>query len=99
MKICSMPGCKFKAATSFATVPVCENHREELMEEAILFYKRKIDDRYSYEQIKHLTPFQPARVGLNHPVKIISMKNGRPTRYLIKGEEYIRDRKKAIKND
>lgn len=94
---CKVPGCKKIKAGSFATVPVCCEHQEELMDEAIMFYSKRIDDRPVYESIRHMTPWKNVETGDIHKATAKKVRNGVVTVYEIKGGRYVLDHASAHK--
>ena len=55
---CMYPGCASTATKTWAQVPVCEAHHEQIRIEALRYYKTNGKMRRRlYEQIKHLTPW------------------------------------------
>jgi hypothetical protein len=56
---CEFPGCKQHATTSWALVPLCEEHKDVVRHETMHYYAKNItrDERGSYQQIERLTPW------------------------------------------
>ncbi|MFK7695392.1 hypothetical protein [Paenibacillus sp. HJGM_3] len=59
MSVCSVPNCKKVAHESWATVSVCYGHRDEIEDEFVKYYAKKIgaDERETYLSIYRLTPW------------------------------------------
>lgn len=57
---CKYPGCQVRAAGTWALVPVCLQHREQLWNEALKYYAKRITaaERVEYRKIKHMTPWR-----------------------------------------
>ncbi|MGG3452532.1 hypothetical protein [Paenibacillus rhizolycopersici] len=94
---CRVPGCKKFKVGSFATVPVCYEHQEELMDEAIMYYSKRIDERPTFESIRQMTPWKGVEPGDTHKAIVRKMKNGIVTAYEIKGGRYVLEHANAYK--
>ncbi|MDQ0091630.1 hypothetical protein J2T12_005070 [Paenibacillus anaericanus] len=55
---CQIPKCGKRAAGSYALVDVCADHKEEMEQEAKLFYRGKIDERETFNKIKYLAQWK-----------------------------------------
>ncbi|MFD1179651.1 hypothetical protein ACFQ3W_25590 [Paenibacillus puldeungensis] len=69
----------------------------KLVDEAITFYKKRIDERPCFESIRHLTPWKQIGEGDKHVAVVEKMKNGVPTVYMIRGKRYVCDNKSTFK--
>lgn len=94
---CKVPGCKKVKVGYFYTVPVCFEHQEKMMDEAIKFYSKKIDTRPLLESIRHMTPWKNVEPGDTHKAIAKKVKNGVVTVYEIKGGRYVLDHASAYK--
>lgn len=88
---CKVPGCTKIKVGLFAKVPVCYDHQEELMDEAIMFYSKRIDERPTFESIRHMTPWKGVEKGDTHYARVESVRNDFPTAYTIRGRRYVLD--------
>lgn len=59
MEFCTIPNCKAEADHTWALVPVCQLHYEEIMDEALKYYRKRYtyQDRKIYLQIAPLIPW------------------------------------------
>lgn len=88
---CNIPGCDQWANTRFAKVPVCKMHKDELQDEALLFYTKGIDKRELFETIRQKTPWKNLEEGDRHQATVRKIRNGVATIYEIKGGRYVLD--------
>lgn len=88
---CKVPGCTKIKVGLFAKVPVCYDHQEELMDEAIMFYSKRIDERPTFESIRHMTPWKNVEKGDTHYARVESVRNDFPIAYMIRGRRYVLD--------
>lgn len=57
--ICKVKECVNKADVTWALVPVCEAHKQKIIEEQRRYYSKRINegDRTTLNTIKHLIPW------------------------------------------
>lgn len=94
---CKIVDCPHESVGLFATVPVCEQHRDRLIQETIDYYNRDIDRRWLFESIRHLTPWKHIEPGDIHQATVKKIRNGVVTIYEIKGGRYVLDHASAYK--
>ncbi|TCN00896.1 hypothetical protein EV294_101346 [Paenibacillus sp. BK033] len=66
--LCKYPGCKLRSHTTFALVPLCNEHNELIRKETVLYYTKKqntklAETRPEYRKIEMLIPWSQARMG------------------------------------
>ncbi|MDN4069969.1 hypothetical protein QYF50_18870 [Paenibacillus vini] len=94
---CKIANCKNNSTGYFATVPVCTLHRDKLVDETIDYYSKRIEKRWLFESIRHLTPWKDTEPGDIHKAMVKNMRNGVVTIYEIKGGRYVLDHPSAYK--
>ncbi|WP_127580170.1 hypothetical protein [Paenibacillus koleovorans] len=59
MKVCKVPGCCEWATRTWATVPLCQAHRDAIEREHVKYYWGHItaDNRVTYKLIWRYTPW------------------------------------------
>lgn len=66
--LCTMPGCKDRADTTFALLPLCQMHNDSVLHEALDYYSKHPNAgekhlRPLYRKIDSLIPWSRKRMG------------------------------------
>jgi hypothetical protein len=66
--MCKYPGCKMRSHTTFALIPLCNEHNETIRRETDLYYNKRLNAKLSelrphYRKIEKLIPWSQARMG------------------------------------